>query len=46
MYTGEIVNYLAAKKGEFSAPTNRSALAKSYVRTSGSNVSLGRFDRA
>jgi uncharacterized protein (TIGR02452 family) len=41
-----IVNYPAAKDGGASAPTNCSALAESYVRASGSNVSLGRSDRA
>jgi hypothetical protein len=40
------VNYPAAKDGGASAPTNCSALAESYVRASGSNVSLGRSDRA
>jgi hypothetical protein len=41
-----IVNYPAAKDGGTSAPTNCSTLAESYVRASGSNVSLGRSDRA
>jgi hypothetical protein len=44
--TKQLVNYPAAKDGGASAPTNCSALAESYVRASGSNVSLGRSDRA
>jgi hypothetical protein len=41
-----VVNYQAAKNDKVSAPTNRYALAESYVKASGSNVSLSHSDRA
>jgi hypothetical protein len=46
MYTDEIVNYFASKEGGISVPTNRSTLAKSYVKVSGFNASLDHSDRA